>query len=105
MLYSLYRNITDGVATLKGVIMQNIIKYFNENNGSVSIIGVSGKYFEIAFECGAHIEINGDDMFIGDDDDHYVKIKNYEKWGVVDEGCDFLLSDPNGCDEILLCVG
>lgn len=84
--------------------MQNIIDLIKNNHGRSLVMGISGSDFEVAFECTARVEINGDDMIIGEDDDHYIKIKNFKKWGVVNEGCDFILNDSGEQSEILLCI-
>ncbi len=84
--------------------MQNIISKLTEYEGKIIIIGINAGSYQAAFESRVRVEIDGDDMIIGDDDDHCVRIKNYKTWGVIDDESDMTLYNPDNHDEIILCV-
>ena len=85
--------------------MENLITMLNANEGHTVVAGFSEGFIKITSEYISHVKFDGNDLIIGEDDDHCIRLIEYKKWWVVvDNGFDFILHSPDDEEEIMLCV-
>lgn len=76
------------------------------NSGKTIIMGIETEYYQHTFEYDAELTVDGDDLVIGNDENHCFRFIDFDKWIFESDGIEteMLAISPDKCTEITICV-